>query len=110
MYYRGVSGGFSFWRHDVMTDQNTWTLKLGFGGRANPLPRKGYSDPLYRIEIGIEWRPLRTCFEWWVEYLGTEIQWHHRKGVHTRIPCGVIYQYRIHSFRRWPIAVAARVG
>lgn len=105
MHYKGESGGFAFWRFDPPMDENTWTLQVGFGGRADPPPREGYLDPLYRFQFSIQWRPLATCFQWWCEFLGVETQWHHHKGIHTKLPPMARYQYRIYSFERWPIAV-----
>lgn len=98
MYYRGERNGFSFWRYDPSMDENTWILNIGFGDAATKPPRPGYMDPLYRFQIRVEWRPLESCFEWWVEYLGVE---RHR---------GVVAQYRIHSFKRWPVAVRFSSG
>lgn len=106
MFYKGERGGFQSWRYDVAMDENSWGCGWGFGGPPAQPPRPWCYDPHYRFQIKIEWRPLSTCFEWWAEYLGVETQWHHRKGVHTRVPCGVVVQYRIHSFRRWPVAIS----
>jgi hypothetical protein len=104
MYYKGEQCGFSFSQYDLSMDENTWTLLFGFGGRNPPPPPGEYRHP-YRYCIRAEWRALATCFEWWVDLICVETQWHHRKGVHTRVPRGVVLQYRIHSFRRWPVAV-----
>lgn len=104
VYYQGERGGFSFRRYNVCMDENTWTLEFGFGGCAK-LQREGYLDPFYRFQIRVEWRPLATCFEWWCELLCVETQWHHRGYVHDRVRRGAVIQYRIHSFRRWPVAV-----
>lgn len=103
-YHRGERWGWATSDYDVGMDENTWSLKIGWGGRLPQPPPGEYHHP-YRFAIEVQWRPLATCFEWWAEYLGVEYQWHHRKGVHTRILCGVAKQYRIHSFRRWPVAV-----
>lgn len=64
---------------------------MGFGGRVPKDP--GVIGPNYRYEAAIFWRPLHSCFQWYCEYLGVE------RGR------GVVVQYRIHSFERWPIAV-----
>lgn len=104
MYYRGDRWGFSFWRYDVSMDENTWRLSVGFGGRRPPPPPGEYGHP-YRFAIVVEWRPLATCFEWWSELLCVETQWHHRGYAHCPIFRGAVIQYRIHSFKRWPVMV-----
>ncbi len=104
MYYKGERWGWSFWNHDVCVDENTWILNVGFGGRLPPPPPGRYRDP-YRYGIRAEWRSLATCFEWWVELLCVETQWLHRGYAHDRVLRGAVLQYRIHSFRRWPVAV-----
>lgn len=104
MFYKGDRWGFSFSKYDPSMDEHTWTLALGFGGILPSSPPGGYCHP-YRYGVRLEWRSLATCFEWWCELLGVETQWHHRKVVHTRVPRGVVIQYRIHSFRRWPVSV-----
>lgn len=104
MKYFGDRCGFVFSRYDPAMDENTWTLIVCFGGRLPPPPPGKYGHP-YRFAVRAEWRPLATCFEWWCEFLYVETQWRHMGYVHERVRRGVVIQYRIHSLRRWPVAV-----
>jgi len=54
----------------------------------------GSWGPPYRYGFSIVWRKLANCVHWWSEYLGVE------RGR------GVVMQYRVHSFRQWPVSVS----
>ena len=91
MIYHSHNWGISAWRYNPAIDENEWSLSIGFGGLI-PHDRNSWSPP-YRYGISIVWRKLTNCVNWWVEYLGTE------RGR------GVVMQYRVHSFKEWPVSI-----
>ena len=91
MIYRSHNWGISAWCYNPAIDENEWELTIGFGGQATH-DSSMWSIP-YRYGISIVWRKLTNCVNWWGEYLGTE------RGR------GVVMQYRVHSFREWPISI-----
>lgn len=101
----GKHSGIAFWRYDPSMDEPTWSFRYGTGGQ---LPKRppGELSQKYRYEISAEWRSLATCFEWWQEVLGVERarRWSWRNGFVFDRPSHVC-QLRIHSFRRWPVAI-----
>ena len=91
MIYRSHNWGISAWRYNPAIDEHEWSLNVGFGGPAPHDP--SVWGPPYRYGIQIVWRKLANCVNWWAEYLGVE---------RSR---GVVMQYRVHSFRQWPVSV-----
>lgn len=90
MLWRGETWAVSADRYNCATDEKEWSLRFGFGG-AVPVPQ--WTPSRYRYMMMLSWYPLASCFEWWAEYLGVE---KHR---------GVVVQYRVHKFKRWPISL-----
>ena len=86
MKHTGPRFGIITWRYNPATDENEWDVLIGFGKFVI------WPSRYYTKWAKISWFPISTCFEWWAEHLGVE------RG-------RVITQYRIHSFRRWPIRI-----
>ena len=92
MIYRSTNWGIAAWTYNVATDEREWSLTVGFGGPARRDP--GSWGPPYRYGVSIVWRKLTNCVNWWAEILGVE------RGR------GLVVQYRVHSFRQWPVSVS----
>ena len=91
MIYRGLNSGFMARNYNCVLDEQEWGIAVGFGG---PYQRSlGECWPPYLFGFSITWRKLANCVNWWAEYLGTE------RGR------GVVIQYRVHSFRDFPISI-----